>query len=180
MTSAKLENGVAVGGWDWMQLRIRLWSRSRTMHPMQSPPSTIGGMKESDDVEEWHLIPRWLLISILVTFREQLLKGLVSWGSTGEYLMIDYSLGDAFGVLSCPYYLIIVLFFSMVHDCRYFALSSVVWAVYLGVCLGVTFHIVNLWQHCVCSIRSVQPDALSLWWSTCTQWASAGYTRYVF
>ena len=53
---------------------------------------------------EWHLIPRWSLRSIFAWFPEQLLKDLVSWLSPGECSMIDRFLGDAFGVLSCPFW----------------------------------------------------------------------------
>ena len=52
---------------------------------------------------KWHLIRRWLLRSIFARFSEPLLKGLVSWGSPGKHFMIDRFLGDALGVLSCPY-----------------------------------------------------------------------------
>ena len=52
---------------------------------------------------KWQLIRRWLLRRISAQFSEQLLKGLVSWGSPGKYFMIDRFLGDALGVLSCPY-----------------------------------------------------------------------------
>ena len=37
---------------------------------------------------EWHSIPRWLLRSIFAPFPEQLLNGLVSWGSPGKYSTI--------------------------------------------------------------------------------------------
>ena len=37
-------------------------------------------------------------------FPEQLLIDLVSWGSSGEYSLIDCFLGDAFGVLSCQFW----------------------------------------------------------------------------
>ena len=57
---------------------------------------------------EWHLIPRWLLGSIFDRFPEQLLKGLVSWGSPGKYSMIDCFLGDAFGLFSCPFWCIVL------------------------------------------------------------------------
>ena len=53
---------------------------------------------------EWHLIPRRLLRNIFVLFPEQLLNGLVSWGSPGKYSMIDYFLGDALAVLFCPFW----------------------------------------------------------------------------
>ena len=59
---------------------------------------------------EWQLIPIWPLGSIFAWFLEQLLKGLVSWGSPGECSMIDHFLRDASGVLSC-------LFWSTVLQC---------------------------------------------------------------
>ena len=48
--------------------------------------------------------------SIFALFPEQLLNGMVSWGSPGKYSMIDCFLGNAFGVLSCP-------FWSTVRQC---------------------------------------------------------------
>ena len=60
---------------------------------------------------EWHLIPRLLLRGIFARFPEQLLKGLISLGSRGEYSMIDRCLGDAFGILSCQ-------FLSTLLQCR--------------------------------------------------------------
>ena len=53
---------------------------------------------------EWHLIERRHLRSIFAWFLEQLLKDLVSCGSPGECSMIDHFLGDAFGVLSFPFW----------------------------------------------------------------------------
>ena len=53
---------------------------------------------------EWHLFPRWPLRSIFARFPEQLLKDLVSWGSSGECSMIDRFLGDAFWVLSYQFW----------------------------------------------------------------------------
>ena len=38
----------------------------------------------------------------LLLLPEQLLKVLVSCGSSGEYSMIDRVLGNAYGALSCP------------------------------------------------------------------------------
>ena len=52
---------------------------------------------------EWHLILSWPLRSIFARSPEQLLKDLVSWGSPGEYSMINCSSGDAFGVSSCQF-----------------------------------------------------------------------------
>ena len=59
-------------------------SGSRTMHP-QSPPLTIGGtaLKESDD-----------LVILGVTF----------YFIPGECSKIDHFVGDASGVLSCPFW----------------------------------------------------------------------------
>ena len=57
---------------------------------------------ESDD-HLWHLIPNWPLRSNFACILEQLLKDLVSWGSTGECSMIDHFLRDASVVLSCPF-----------------------------------------------------------------------------
>ena len=53
---------------------------------------------------EWHLIPSWLLRSIIARFPEQLLKDLISWGSPGEYCMLNFFLWDASEVLSCPFW----------------------------------------------------------------------------
>ena len=53
---------------------------------------------------EWHLIPRWYLRSIFARFPEQLLKGLVSLGSSSKCSMIDCFLGNAFGVMSCQFW----------------------------------------------------------------------------
>ena len=52
----------------------------------------------------WLDLYRWLLRSIFAMFPEQLLNGLVSWGSPGKYYMIDYFLGDALWVFSCPFW----------------------------------------------------------------------------
>ena len=78
-------------------------SRSRTMHP-QSPPLTVLCWISLTILIywNWHLILSSPLRSIFARYPEQLLKDLVSWGSPGEYSMIDYSSGDVFGVLSLP------------------------------------------------------------------------------
>ena len=69
--------------------------------------------------------------------------------------MIDRFLGDAFGGLSCKFG---VLFCSLVLGCRYtlnyWTAQSVVPGFSLGVCSNVTFLIVDLWQSCVCFMRS--------------------------
>ena len=57
---------------------------------------------------ERHLIHRCPLRSIFARFPEQLRKDLVSWGSHGECFMIDRFLGEAFGVLSCQFWSIVL------------------------------------------------------------------------
>ena len=80
---------------------IVFWSC--TMHP-QSPPLIIGEtvLKESDDFKILGVTFKYK-----ITFEKHLHSistaashGLVSIGNPGEYLMIDYSLNDASGVLS--------------------------------------------------------------------------------
>ena len=83
-------------------------SRSRTMHH-QSPPFIIGWtvLKESDD-----LVILGVTFDSKVTFEKHLRsvsiaasqRQLVSWGSSGECSMIDRFLGNAFRVLSCPFW----------------------------------------------------------------------------
>ena len=88
---------------------------------------------------EWHLIPRWLLRSIFARFPEQLLKGLISWESSDEYLMIDYSLRDAFGVLFCPFWGAHLKYIGSCNQwCQFFN-----WW-----CLSATLHIVHLRTIC--------------------------------
>ena len=53
---------------------------------------------------EWHLNPIWLLRSDFAWFPVQLLKGLLSWRSPGEYSIIDCFLGYAFVVLDGPFW----------------------------------------------------------------------------
>ena len=78
-------------------------SRSCTMH-LQTPPLTIGGtvLKELMTLIywEWHLKITFAKHLHLV-FRASF-KGLISWGSPDKYFMIDCSLEEAFGILSCP------------------------------------------------------------------------------
>ena len=52
----------------------------------------------------WHLIKRWPLRSFFARFPEQVLKDLVSWWSPGKHSLIDCLLGDAFAVLSSPFW----------------------------------------------------------------------------
>ena len=103
------------------------------MHP-QSPPLTIGGtvLKESDDLVnlgvtfdskitfEKHLRS--------VSFPEQLLKDLVSLLSPGECSMIYRLLGDAVGVLSCQFWIIVLKSGARLpmHTLNYWTEQSVV------------------------------------------------------
>ena len=112
---------------------------------------------------EWHLIPRWHLRSILARFpQSSFSKTLVSWGSLGEYSMVDNLFGDAFGVLS-------FLFWStglqrgvllQIQTLNYWTVQSVYHFFSCGCkkCdiahLSVTLHIVNLWKYFVCCTRS--------------------------
>ena len=70
--------------------------------------------------------------------------------------MIERFLGDASGVLSCQFWSIVLQSGAqlLIHTLNYCTEQSVVPSFELGVCLNVTFLIVDLWQSCVCFIRS--------------------------
>ena len=70
--------------------------------------------------------------------------------------MINRSLGDAFGVLSCQFWSIVLQSGARlpIHTLNYWTEQSVVPGFYLGVCSNVKFLIVDPWQSCVCFIRS--------------------------
>ena len=70
--------------------------------------------------------------------------------------MIDRFLGDAFGVLSCQFWSIVLHSGAQlpIHTLNYWIEQSVVPGFQLGVCLSVTFLIVDPWQSSVCFIRS--------------------------
>ena len=132
-------------------------SRSRTMHP-QSPPLSIGGtvLKESDD-----LVILGVTFDSKMTFEKHLCS--VSraasqrrGGSPGECFTIDRFLGDAFGVLSCQFWSIVLQSGARLpmHTLNYWTEQSVVPGFLLGVCLSATFHIVDPWQSCVRFRRS--------------------------
>ena len=78
-----------------------------------------------------------------------------------------------------------VLFCSVVPGCRYTPYttgpcSDSQWCSFLtGGCLSVTLHFDDLWEHCVCCIRSgvTLLDPCSWWCSTYPVCASAGYTQ---
>ena len=81
------------------------------MHP-QSPPLTIGGtvLKESDD-----LIILGVIFDSKMTFEKHLRsvsraasKRLGILRSPGDCFMIELFLGDAFGVLSCQFWSIVL------------------------------------------------------------------------
>ena len=77
------------------------------MHPLL-PTLTNGGkvLKEADDLLILRVAFDFKMTfdNIFAQFSEQLLKCLVSCGSAGKYSTIDCFLGDAFGVLSCPFW----------------------------------------------------------------------------
>ena len=86
-------------------------SQSRTMHP-HSPPLTIGGtvLKESDD-----LVILGVTFNSKMTFEKHLRSvsraasqrlGILK--NPGKCSMIDRFLGDAFGVLSCQFWSIVL------------------------------------------------------------------------
>ena len=70
--------------------------------------------------------------------------------------MIERFLGDAFGVLSCQFWSIVLQSSARlpIHTLNYWTEQSVVPGFLLGMCLSVTFLIFVPWQSCVCFIRS--------------------------
>ena len=89
------------------------------MHP-QSPPLTIVGtlLKMSDDLDILGVTfdSMMTIEKHLRSVSREVLNDLVSWGSPGEYSMIDRFFLDAFWF--CPARLG-VLFCSVVLGCRY-------------------------------------------------------------
>ena len=94
---------------------------------------------------EWHLIPRWLFKILLARFPEHLLKGLVTWGSIGQYSMIDCFCWDAFVLFLLRFG---VLFCSVVLGCRYTPLPTGPWSQW---CQFLTWGCVWVWP-CTSSI----------------------------
>ena len=130
-------------------------SRSRTIHPQSS--LIIGGtvLKESDDLDILGVTFDSTMIfekNLRSVSAESLLKDLVSIGSPGVFSMIDCSLGDAFGVLPCPFWSTVLKCGSRmpVHTLNYWIVLLMVPAFYLGACLSVTVHSVDLFQYSVC------------------------------
>ena len=70
--------------------------------------------------------------------------------------MIDRFLRDASGDLSCPFCSTVLQCDARlpIHTLNYWTVQSVVPGFLLGMCLSVTLIIVDLWQYCVCCIRS--------------------------
>ena len=99
-------------------------ARSRTMHP-QSHPLTIGGtvLKESDDL---HIFGTRLV-------------------SPGEYVMVEYSFGDSFGVLSCSFWSTVMVCGARLYRYTPYRLCS-------QRCRFLTVHGCALVQHCTSSI----------------------------
>ena len=94
--------------------------------------STIGRtvLKKSDNIDILGVTfdSNWgLLRSIFDRFPEQLIKSVASWRSPAEYFMIDYSLGDALGVLSYPFWISVVQCDALLpkHTINYWTESSV-------------------------------------------------------
>ena len=102
---------------------------------------------------KWCSIPRWLLRSMFVLFREQLLNGKVSWGSLGKYSLIECFLGDAFGVLSCLFWNTVLQCGDLlpIHTLNYW---TVQWCQFFtrGVFECDLAH--RLWQYYVCCTKS--------------------------
>ena len=96
------------------------------------------------------------LKSIFTLFPEQLLKGLVSWGSPGKYSTIDCFLGDVLGVLSCPFWSTVLRCGARLpmHTLNYWT-TLVCGASFLTGCvLECDQDIIDLWQYYVCCTRS--------------------------
>ena len=77
--------------------------------------------------------------------------------------MIDRFLGDAFGVLPCQFWSIVLQSGARlpIHTLNYWTKQSVVPGFSVGLCLNVTFLIVDQWRP-VCALQDqVQPDAPS-------------------
>ena len=115
-------------------------SRSRTMHP-QSPPLTIGGtvLKESDDL---HILG--VTFDSKMTFENHLCwvsraasqkLGIMRKSWRGECFKIDCFLGDALGVLSCPFYSTVLHCSAQlpIHTLNHWTVLSVVTGFELGV-----------------------------------------------
>ena len=112
------------------------------MHP-QWPILTIGGkvLKDSDDVVIWEVTfgSKMLFRSIFTQFPVQHLKDFVSWGSSGAFSMVGYSMGDAFRVLSGPFWSTVrqCISWRLIHSLNYWTVQSRVWCCFLsGVVIG--------------------------------------------
>ena len=70
--------------------------------------------------------------------------------------MVHWFLGDALGVLSCPFWSTVLPCGPLlpIHTFDYRTVQSVVQVFLTGVCLSVTLHIIGLWQYNVCCTRS--------------------------
>ena len=134
-------------------------SRSWTMHP-QSPPLTIGGtvLKESDD-----LVILGVTFDFKMTFEKHLRS--VSRAASQRLSILRKSwrvfhdrslLVRCFRGLSCSFCNTVLQCGARlpIHTLNYLTVMSVVPGFLLGVCLSLTLLIVDLWQYCVCCIRS--------------------------
>ena len=133
--------------------------RSCTMRP-QSSPLTIGGtvLKKSDN-----LIIFWVTFDSKLTYEKHL--HLISRAASQRFVISRKSwrvfqdgslLERCFGVLSCPFRSTVLQSGALlpIHTLNYWTEHSVVPGFQLGVCLSVTFLVVDPWQSCVCFIRS--------------------------
>ena len=103
----------------------------------------------------WHLNPRWPLRSTFAQFRQQLLKGFISWVSRGIYFMIDCFLGYPFGVLCCSFWTTVLhcCAWLQVHlNLQYHVVSCANFLT--GGVFDVTLHIIDVWLYYVCYTRS--------------------------
>ena len=111
-------------------------SRSRIMHP-QSPLFTIGGtvLKESDDLvtvgmtfDSRKTFEKHLCLASRAVLPSQRIGILVSRLSPGRCSLIDRFLGDAFGVLSCPFWTTVMQCDARlpIHTLNYWTLQLVV------------------------------------------------------
>ena len=152
------------------------------MHP-QSPPLTIGEtvLKESDD-----LVILGVTFDSKMTFEKHLRfvsrAASERLGILRKYWQVFHEkslLVGCFRVLSCLFWCSVLQCGARlpIHRLNYWTLQSVVPCVSLGVCLSVTLLVVDLWQFCVCFIRSGATRCTRLMVLYLYVCASAGYTR---
>ena len=151
-------------------------SRSRTMHP-QSPPLTIGGtvLKESLEMTfgskmtiEKHLRS----VSRAASQRIGILRKSCRVFHDRSFLM------RCFRGFVLPFWSTLLQCGARlpIHILNYRTMQSVVPSFSLGVWLSVTLLIIDLWQYCVCCIRSGVTRCILLMVLSRIVCARAGYT----